>query len=117
MQIRLTVNGQSATATLYDNATARDFAALLPLSLTMEDYAAIERVSSLPRKLSTQGAPDGMAPVAGELTHYAPWGNLALFIKGRSYARGLLPLGKVDEGLRLLAQAGPYQVRIERAEP
>ncbi|WP_116359735.1 cyclophilin-like fold protein [Cupriavidus taiwanensis] len=117
MQIRLTVNGQSATATLYDNATARDFAALLPLSLTMEDYAAIERVSSLPRKLSTQGAPDGMAPVAGELTHYAPWGNLALFIKGRSYARGLLPLGKVDEGLPLLAQAGPYQVRIERVEP
>lgn len=117
MQIRLTVNGQSATATLYDNATARDFAALLPLSLTMEDYAAIERVSSLPRKLSTQGAPDGMAPVAGELTHYAPWGNLALFIKGRSHARGLLPLGKVDEGLPLLAQAGPYQVRIERVEP
>lgn len=31
--------------------------------------------------------------------------------------RGLLPLGKVDEGLPLLAQAGPYQVRIERAEP
>jgi len=78
MKIRLIVDGQSATATLYDNATARDFATLLPLSLTMEDYATIERVSSLPRKLSTQGAPDGMAPVAGELTHYAPWGNLAI---------------------------------------
>ena len=69
MKIRLTVDGQTASATLYDNATARDFAALLPLTLTMEDYDTIERVSNLPRKLSTQGAPEGMAPVAGELCH------------------------------------------------
>jgi hypothetical protein len=114
MKIRLTVNGQSAFATLYNNATARDFATLLPLTLTMEDYATIERVSDLPRTLSTQGAPDGMAPVAGELTHYAPWDNLAIFIKGRPYSRSLLPLGKVDEGLLVLAQPGPYKLRIER---
>ncbi|NYT25911.1 hypothetical protein H0A73_20140 [Alcaligenaceae bacterium] len=80
------------------------------------DYAGIERVSNLPRKLSTQDAPEGMAPEAGELTHYAPWGNLAIFIEPRSYSRTLLPLGKVDEGLSILAQPGPYQVRIERIE-
>lgn len=84
MKIRLIVGEQLATATLYDNATARDFATLLPLSLTLKDYDVIERVSDLPRRLSTQGAPDGMAPVAGELTHYAPWGNLAIFIEPRS---------------------------------
>ncbi|ODU58317.1 MAG: hypothetical protein ABT02_14840 [Comamonadaceae bacterium SCN 68-20] len=117
MQIHLTVDGQSATATLYDNATARDFAALLPLDLTLEDYATIERVATLPRKLSTQGAPEGMAPVAGELAHYAPWGNLAIFIEGRPYARSLLPLGKVDVGLPVLARPGPYRVRIEIALP
>jgi len=117
MKIRLTVGGQVATATLYDNATARDFASLLPLSLTMTDYASIERVADLPRKLSTQGAPEGMAPVAGELTHYAPWGNLAIFIQPRTFSRSLLPLGKVDEGLSVLSQPGPYQVRIERIEP
>jgi len=116
MKIRLTVGGQVATATLYDNATARDFASLLPLSLTMTDYDTIERVSNLPRKLSTQGAPDGMAPVAGELTHYAPWGNLAIFIQPRSFSRQLLPLGKVDEGLSVLSQPGPYQLRIERMD-
>ncbi|KQW90335.1 hypothetical protein ASC94_19685 [Massilia sp. Root418] len=115
MKIRLTAGRQSATAMLYDNATARDFAALLPLTLTMEDYDIIERVSALPRKLDTHGAPAGMAPVAGELSHYAPWGNLAIFIQGRPYARSLLPLGKVDQGLSILAQPGPYQLRIERA--
>ncbi|WP_263293071.1 cyclophilin-like fold protein [Achromobacter mucicolens] len=49
----------------------------------MEDYDTIERVATLPAKLSADGAPQGMAPVAGELTHYAPWGNLAIFVKGR----------------------------------
>jgi len=117
MKIRLIVGEQVATATLYDNATAQDFASLLPLTLTMEDYDTIERVSSLPRKLSTQGAPEGMAPAAGELTHYAPWGNLAIFIKPRSYSRSLLPLGKVDEGLSILSRPGPYMVHIERVEP
>jgi len=118
MKIRLTVGAQTATATLYDNATAKDFASLLPLSLTMTDYDTIERVSNLPRKLSTQGAPEGMAPVAGELTHYAPWGNLAIFIEPRSFSRSLLPLGKIDEGgLPILAQPGPYQLRLERIEP
>jgi len=117
MKIRLIVGDQVATATLYDNATARDFASLLPLSLTMTDYDTIERVSNLPRKLSTQGAPDGMAPAAGELTHYAPWSNLAIFIKPRSFSRSLLPLGKVDDGLPILSQPGPYTVRIERLAP
>jgi len=58
-----------------------------------------------------------MAPVAGELTHYAPWGNLAIFIQPRAFSRRLLPLGKIDDGLSILSQPGPYQVRIERIEP
>ncbi|AJG23613.1 cyclophilin-like fold protein [Cupriavidus basilensis] len=117
MKIRLIVGEQVAIATLYDNVTARDFASLLPLSLTMTDYDTIERVSDLPRTLSKQGAPEGMAPVAGELTHYAPWCNLAILIKPRSYSRSLLPLGKVDEGLPILSRPGPYKVRIERVAP
>ena len=57
MKIRLIVGEQVATATLYDNAIASDFASLLPLTPTMTDYADIERVSDLPRKLSTQDTP------------------------------------------------------------
>lgn len=117
MKIRLIVGKKTAVATLYDNATARDFGSMLPLSLTMNDYDTIERVSDLPRKLVTEGAPDGMTPVAGELTHYAPWGNLAIFIKPRTWSRNLLPLGKIVQGLDILSQPGPYNLRIERIEP
>jgi len=116
MKIRLQVDGEAAIATLYDNATARDFASLLPLSLTLEDYAVIERIADLPRKLSTADAPEGMTPKTGDITYYAPWGNLAIFTRGNVHARGLLPLGKVESGLSVLQRAGPFHVGIERIE-
>nr|WP_315224291.1 cyclophilin-like fold protein [uncultured Albidiferax sp.] len=118
MKIRLHVNGahttEIATATLADNATARDFAALLPLSITLKDFAKVERIGDLPRKLSTVGAPAGMDPAVGDITYYAPWNNLAIFAGDNVYADGLVRLGRVDTGLAALQRPGPLQVRIER---
>jgi hypothetical protein len=54
MKIRMDVEGTAITATLVDNATSRDFVSLLPLTLTLEDYAATEKISDLPRRLSTE---------------------------------------------------------------
>lgn len=39
MKIRMTVDGVPLSETLDDTEVARDFAALLPLTLTLEDYA------------------------------------------------------------------------------
>lgn len=114
MKIRISVGGETATATLDDNATARDFAALLPLSLTLENYAGVERIATLPRKLSLAGAPAGTTPRSGELHYYAPWNNLAVFVGGDVYARGLVRLGTVNTGLPALQRPGPLKVRIER---
>ena len=54
MKIRITIDGTLITATLENNVTARDFASLLPLTLTLKDYASTERISDLPRRLSTE---------------------------------------------------------------
>lgn len=116
MKVRLTLGETVLTATLRDNATARDFAALLPLTLTLTDYAATEKVSDLPRKLSTQGAPAGVTPEAGDLSYYAPWGNLALFHEGFRYSEGLVTLGTLDGGVEALRQPGPLEATIERIE-
>jgi hypothetical protein len=116
MKIRLTIGETVLTATLHDNATARDFAALLPLTLTLTDYAATEKISDLPRKLSTKGAPAGSGGKAGAITYYAPWGNLALFHKDSGPASGLITLGMLDGGVEALRKPGPLQVRFERAE-
>ena len=57
MKIRIDVEGATMTGTLEDNATARDVASLLPLTVTLADYAETEKISDLPRRLSTEGAP------------------------------------------------------------
>lgn len=67
MKIRITIDGKPITATLEDNATSRDFASLLPLTLTLKDYASTEKVSDLPRRLSTEGAPAGVDPAVGDI--------------------------------------------------
>ncbi|NOK31707.1 hypothetical protein D7W79_14170 [Corallococcus exercitus] len=116
MKIRLTAGAKVLTATLLDNATARDFAALLPLTLTLTDHAATEKVSDLPRRLSTTGAPSGTAASAGDISYYAPWGNLALFHKDFRHSPGLIRLGKLDSGVEALRAPGPLEVKVERSE-
>lgn len=103
-------------ATLVDNATSRDFVSMLPLSLTLEDYASTEKISYLPRRLSTAGAPTGSDPAAGHICYYSPWGNLAIFYKDAAYAKGLVQLGRIESGVEALSVRGPLQVTIERTE-
>ena len=116
MIIRLDIAGTLLTATLDDTETTRDFASLLPLTLTLEDYASTEKISYLPRKLTTKGAPAGTTPLAGDVTYYAPWGNLALFHRDFEYSSGLVKLGALHGGVEALRRRGPLAVTIELTE-
>ena len=113
MKIRLTINGHSTTATLDDNATARDFLSMLPLTLPLEDHASTEKIAYPPRKLSTQGAPAGTDPEVGDIAYYAPWGNLALYYRDFGYSAGLIRLGRFDSGVDALNVRGSLNVTIE----
>lgn len=115
-KIRMTIDGTDITAVLENNATSRDFLSLLSLTLTLEDYNETEKVSGLPKRLSTEGAPEGLDPEVGDITLYAPWGNLALFYRDFGYARGLVRLGRIETGLDVLKRPGPLSATIERAE-
>ncbi|MCR8718950.1 cyclophilin-like fold protein [Pseudomonas syringae] len=101
---------------LEDSATTRDFVSMLPLELTLEDYAATEKIGTLPRKLDVTGAAAGNTPVEGDIAYYAPWGNLAIYHKGFNYSPGLVRLGKIESGLETIRQAGTVAVRFERAK-
>jgi hypothetical protein len=113
MKIRMDVEGTTITATLVDNETSRDFVSLLPLTLTLKDYAATEKISDLPRKLSTEGAPSGSDPSIGDIAYYSPWGNLAVFYRDSSYASGLVKIGTIDSGVEALNRPGRLAVTIE----
>lgn len=118
MKVQMSVDGiVMATATLDTHDTARDFAALLPLTLVLKDYAATEKVADLPRALSTKGAPQGHKPSTGDIGYYAPWGNLAIYHKDFAFSDGLVRLGRLDSGVDAMRRPGPVAVRVELAAP
>jgi len=116
VKIRIIVEGTALSATLDDSAAGRDFASLLPMELTLSDYHGIEKIADLPRRLSTEGAPEGIDPEIGDITYFAPWGNLALFYRDFGYLRGLVRLGRIEGDISALGGSGSLEARIERVE-
>ncbi len=111
--IIIKIDQTELSATLDDNATTRSFVALLPLELELEDYNATEKIAYPPKKLSTEGAPAGIDPSVGDVTYYAPWGNLALFYRDFGYSPGLIKLGRHESGIEALRVRGTLKVRVE----
>ncbi len=116
VKIRIIIGGEVLLATLDDNASARDFASLLPLSVTLEDYAKTEKIVDLPKRLDISDAPAGIDPAVGDITYYAPWGNLAIFYRDFGYAKGLVKLGAIDSGVGALGRGGSLAATIELVE-
>ncbi|MBY0411378.1 MAG: hypothetical protein K2Q97_14945 [Burkholderiaceae bacterium] len=118
MKIQITADGAViATALLDDNNAAKDFAAMLPLTLPLKDYAGTEKIADLPRKLSTSGSPKAYTPAAGDISFYAPWGNVAIFYKNGELSSGLVRLGRIDTGLAAIQRLSAGAVRVERTTP
>jgi len=116
MNLLLMVDGVPIPASLYDNVPARDLAKLLPLELTLDDYASAEKIADLPRQLDTTGAPAGFKPSEGDITYYAPWGNLAIFYRDQPFAQGLVSLGRIESGIQTLKAGGKRTATIEAIE-
>lgn len=114
MHIRVTLDGREAEATLNDSPAARDLVSLLPLTLDLKDFHGTERIADPPRKLTTENAPEPQAPKTGDLTYYAPWGNLAIFYKdGPSASSDLLVLGHINADAGRLS--GADRITLEAA--
>jgi hypothetical protein len=115
VKINIRIEERVIPATLNGSKAAQDFASLLPLSLTLEDYASTEKISDLPKRLSTDGAPPGFDPSVGDITYYAPWGNLAIFYRDFEYSSGLVSLGTLASGADIFASSRSMQVTFELA--
>ncbi|WP_327731408.1 cyclophilin-like fold protein [Streptomyces sp. NBC_00487] len=113
MNIRLTLDGHPVAATLNDSPTARDFAAQLPLTLSLRDLNQAEKIADLPRKCPPP-APR-KAPTPRSVTwRTTPWNQLATYYRDAPYATGLVILGHMaDGGAEQLATAD--EITIEAA--
>lgn len=116
LDISITVGNRTITATMEDNAAARDFLSRLPLEVTLNDYNNLtEKIFYPSPALTLEGVTHGCAPAPGDITVYAPWGNVAIFCKSWPQSNDLIKIGHIDgNGIEALNVAGDVHVRFER---
>jgi hypothetical protein len=117
MPIQISFGDTQVTARLHDNATARDLAAQLPLTLTFRDHNNAEKTAPLPGELSVDDAPAGHDPAAGHIGYWAPDGDFVLYYDNDApYFEGIVRIGRFNgdiEAIRRLPEAS--RVTIARA--
>lgn len=116
MKVKISVGNRTITATMEDNAAARDFLSRLPLEVTLNDYNnTTEKIFYPDPTLTTEGVTRGCAPTPGDITIYAPWGNVAIFCKSWSHSNDLIKIGRIDgDGIGTLNVGGDITVKFER---
>ena len=97
-----------------DNPATRDFVGMLPLTLTMEEFAGREKIADLPGPLRHEGSP-GSDPEDGDLIYFVPWGNLGFYYdaSGIGFSDQTIHLGRYDASREELSRFDGQEVRVE----
>ena len=114
MKIRFSVEGKELTATLIDSQTSRDFIALLPLTLTMDDLFRREKYGPLPRALS-KGERTHSYEI-GDIGYWSPGPDVAIYYRndGKQIPDpGIILIGKIDFGVEAFNVPGSVKVTVE----
>lgn len=112
--IRVIIEDTVLPGRLWDNATARDLIAQLPLTLTFRDFNSVEKIAQLPRKLSMDGVPAGDDPFPRDIGYYNPSGNLVFYYDDVGYFTGIVRIGQFDGSMdAIVSQTGNFSARIE----
>ncbi len=115
-RIQVIIGDTVLSGRLWDNATARDLIAQLPLTLSFRDFNGVEKIGRLPRKLSLDGVPAGDDPLPHDIGYYAPLGDLVFYYDDVGYFTGIVRLGQFDGSVdAIVGQTGNFTARIERA--
>jgi hypothetical protein len=121
VRIELVAGDEIATATLDDTPEARAFAAMLPITVDMEDPFGQAKTGQLPRALPLDDPKRSRSYAAGDLSYWSPSRKIAVVydVLGRSVPPpGLVRLGTVQTGLQAIASAGnDFTMTIRRGHP
>ncbi|MGN9846886.1 cyclophilin-like fold protein [Nonomuraea sp. H19] len=109
----------AAAARLTDTPPSRRFAAMLPLTVQLEDVWGQAKSGRLPHLLAVEGGTPVHDPTPGDIAFWPPSGMIAVYYDDLGQAvpdPGLVRLGVVEAGLDRLADAGSrVVVRIDLA--
>lgn len=96
-KIHVEIAGQIISATLSDNSAATSLIKQLPLTLTFNDYNAVEKTGALPEALDLSRMPQGAEPQIGDIGYCTQPGARPLLRQGRLLA-GHHPVGQIRGG-------------------
>lgn len=118
LKMNIVVGDRTISATMEDNAAARDLLSRLPMEVTLNDYNnTTEKIFYPDPELELDGVTRGCAPAPGDITIYAPWGNVAIFCKNWPHSNDLIKIGHIDgDGIEELIVPGDVPVKLERTE-
>src|SRR3954453_14135194 len=117
MKININVSGKTVTATLMDNPTAKDFASLLPLTLSMKDLFGREKFGHSQKALSEKGPKTNTYEV-GDIAYWSPAHDLAIYYRHDGEAipsPGVIAIAKISGGTEVFNVPGSVKVSIEIA--
>ena len=118
MKIQITIGAKILTAALADNPTARDFASVLPLTVSMKDLFGREKYGDLPKALSEKSPRKNRYEV-GEIAYWSPDQQFAIFYRqdGETIpSPGIILIAKIDAGSEALDVRGSVKVTIAVAK-
>ena len=92
MKVNIQIGDQTFTATLADTTAAQEFAQMLPMAITLDDYGGFEKVGSLGKSLTTSNSQTTTA--AGDIVLYNS-SNIVMFYGSNSWS--YTRLGKIDD--------------------
>jgi hypothetical protein len=119
VRITLTVGDQVVGATLADTPAGRAFAAMLPLTVDLQDPFGQAKSGPLSHAIDVAGVARQFHPTTGGIYYWPDGGDLAVFYDALGQgvpSPGLVRLGSVDTGLDTLASRGDVTVTIQRAD-
>jgi hypothetical protein len=118
VQITITAGNQEASATLADTPAGRQLAAMLPLTVHLQDPFGQAKSGPLPRAIDIAGTATEFHPNTGGIYYWPDGDDLAIFYDPLGQAvppPGLIRLGRIDAGLDAIAARGDVTVTFQRA--
>ncbi len=117
MTVKIVSRGQAATFQLYDTVAAKEFYDQLPLDLELTNFRDAQWMFYPPKRLNVSPREAYHDGKKGELSYYAPWGDVFMLYKDFYAGDEMHRLGVVVSGIEnIAAMSGRALIQKASAE-